>query len=206
MAIVKVPHLGKTFIMPAQIETFLAGIGVEYHRWTTAYPVPVTAHPAQILDGYASDLESYKIAHNFAAYDVIELTPETPELDEMLGRFSKEHWHDEDEAHLIVAGRGVCNIHTSGHPSGPTNGQPNGHSGGRAVVMVELEPGDFLSVGRGIRHWFDLCSERRLRAIRFLANADGYGTDYTRSGIESEYEPVCLGPAYFAYRGPRTSA
>ena len=189
MAIVKVPHLGKTFIMPAQIEMFLASIGVEYRRWTSAYPVPVSAHPSQILDGYGSELESYKAAHRFAAYDVIELTPETPELDDMLGRFSKEHWHDEDEAHLIVAGRGVCNI----------------HPGSRAVVMIELEPGDFLSVGRGIRHWFDLCSERRLRAIRFLSRTDGYGTDYTQSGIESEYEPVCLGPAYFAYRGPRVN-
>ncbi|MHB8525671.1 MAG: 1,2-dihydroxy-3-keto-5-methylthiopentene dioxygenase [Candidatus Acidiferrales bacterium] len=190
MAIVKVPHLGKTFIMPAQTEMFLASIGVEYHLWTSAYPVPATAPAAEILNAYAPELENYKGARGFAAYDVIELTPETPELDEMLARFSKEHWHDEDEAHLIVAGRGVCNI----------------HPGGRTVVMIELEPGDFLSVGRGIRHWFDLCSERRLRAIRFLTNADGYGTDYTRSGIESEYEPVCLGPAYFAYRGPRTSA
>lgn len=185
MAIVKVPHLGRTFIMPAQIEIFLAGVGVEYHRWTPAVPLSLDAPATQILSSYATELENHKRARGFAAYDVIELTPETPGLDEMLARFRQEHWHDEDEAHLIVAGRGVCHIHAVGRP----------------VVMVELEPGDFLSVGREIRHWFDLCSERCLRAIRFLSQSSHIA--YTQSGIEADYEPVCLGPAYFAYRQHR---
>lgn len=182
MAIVKVPQLGRTFIMPAQIEIFLAGIGVEYHRWPNSEPLSSHASAAQILHAYRCQLENYKDAHNFVAYDVIDLTPETPGIDDILGQCSKEHWHDQEEARLIVAGRGVCNIHPPG----------------RAVVIVELEPGDFLSVGRGIRHWFDLCAERRLRAVRFLDAQQE--TSYTQSGIENEYEPVCLGPAYFAYQ------
>lgn len=182
MAIVKVPQLGRTFIMPAQIEIFLAGIGVEYHRWPSSEPLSSHASAAQILHAYRYQLENYKDAHNFVAYDVIDLTPETPGIDDILGQCSKEHWHDQEEARLIVAGRGVCNIHPPG----------------RAVVIVELEPGDFLSVGRGIRHWFDLCAERRLRAVRFLDAQQE--TSYTQSGIENEYEPVCLGPAYFAYQ------
>lgn len=189
MAIVKVPHLGRTFIMPAQIEMFLAGIGVEYHRWNSIAPVSVSASPAQIVNAYAAELDRYKNGHGFAAYDVVELTPETPGIDEMLTRFAKEHWHNEEEAHLIVAGRGVCNIHAVGWP----------------VTIVELEPGDFLSVGRGIRHWFDLCAERRLRAIRFLALPGRNDTAYTRSGIEAEYQPVCMGPAYFAYRAAQVN-
>ena len=182
MAIVNVPHLGRTFIMPAQIEIFLAGVGVEYHRWLSSEPLSSHASPAQLLDAYRDQLEDYKTVHSFAAYDVIDLTPETPGIDDMLGQCSKEHWHDQEEARLIVAGRGVCNIHPVGRP----------------VVIVELEPGDFLSVGRGIRHWFELCAERRLRAVRFLDAQQE--TSYTQSGIENEYEPVCLGPAYFAYR------
>lgn len=182
MAIVKVPHLGRTFIMPARIEVFLAGIGVEYHRWLISEPLSSHPSPAQILNAYRYQLENYKNAHGFAVYDVIDLTPETPGIDDMLGQCSKEHWHDQEEARLIVAGRGVCNIHPPG----------------RVVVVVELEPGDFLSVGRGIRHWFDLCAERRLRAVRFLDAQQE--TSYTQSGIENEYEPVCLGPAYFAYQ------
>ena len=173
MAIVRVPHLGGTFIMPAQIEIFLAGIGVEYHCWPGAEPLFPPATPAQILNAYRPQLENYKSAHGFASYDVIELTAETPGIEDMLGLFSKEHWHDQEEARLIVAGRGVCNIHPAGRP----------------VAIVELEPGDFLSVGRGIRHWFDLCAERHLRAVRFLAAEQE--TSYTQSGIE---KPVCLGP------------
>lgn len=182
MAIVKVPQIGRTFIMPAEIEMFLAGIGVEYRRWTRVSPIPATASAEGILRVYRPELEGYKARNNFSAYDVVDLTPETPGLEEMLRQFKREHWHSDCEAHFILAGRGVCNIRPLGCP----------------VATVELEPGDLISVGRGIRHWFDLCAEKRFRAIRFLPEAQNDSTAYTRSGIEADYEPVCMGPAYFA--------
>ncbi|MGC1104928.1 MAG: cupin domain-containing protein [Candidatus Acidiferrales bacterium] len=188
MAIVRVPQLGRTFIMPAEIEMFLAGIGVEYQRWTRVNPIPATSFADEILKAYEPELENYKASNNFSAYDVVDLTPETPGLEDMLCEFKKEHWHNDYEAHFILAGRGVCNVHTVGG----------------LVVTVELEPGDLISIGRGIRHWFDLCAEKRFRAIRFLPQAENDSTAYTRSGIEADYEPVCMGPAYFAPKGLRS--
>jgi len=182
MAIVRVPQLGRTFIMPAEIEMFLAGIGVEYQRWTRVNPIPAASSAEEILKAYETELESYKASNGFAAYDVVDLTPQTPGLEDMLRQFKKEHWHNDYESHFIVAGRGVCNIHPLG----------------QSVVTVELEPGDLISIGGGIRHWFDLCAEHRFRAIRFLTQAENDGTEYTGSGIEADYEPVCMGPAYFA--------
>ncbi|MFZ0213173.1 MAG: hypothetical protein WBE20_04115 [Candidatus Acidiferrales bacterium] len=187
MAIVKVPQIGRTFIMPGEIQVFLSEIGVDYARWSRVNPLPAWSPPEEILSAYKSELETYRLRHGFAAYDVVDLTPDTPKFEEMLAHFKREHWHNEVEAHFVLAGRGFCNIHPAARP----------------VVMIELEPGDLLSVGPGIRHWFDLCAERRFRAIRFLARPEGSHADYTNSGIEADFEPVCMGPAYFPYRRPK---
>jgi 1,2-dihydroxy-3-keto-5-methylthiopentene dioxygenase len=185
MAIVRVPQLGRTFIMPAEIDMFLAGIGVEYQRWTLANSVPANSSAEEILKTYEPELQSYRVSKKFSAYRLIELTPETPGLEEILHEFKREHWHDDYEARFIVSGRGVCNIHPPG----------------RAVVTVELEAGDLISIGPGIRHWFDLCAEKRFCAIQFVSENEG--AEYTGSGIEADYEPVCMGLAYFPFRGGR---
>lgn len=187
MAIVRVPQIGRSFIMPAEIEVFLASAGVDYQRWSRVNPIPADSVAEEILRAYEPELESYKASRHFAAYDVVDLRPETPGLEEMLGEFKREHWHADYEAHFILSGRGVCNIHPMGKP----------------VVTVELEPGDLISIGPGIRHWFDLCAEKRFRAIRFVSTAENEHTGYTGSGIEADYEPVCMGLAYFPLKTAR---
>jgi 1,2-dihydroxy-3-keto-5-methylthiopentene dioxygenase len=173
--------------MPAEIEVFLASAGVDYQRWTRVSPIPADASAEEILKAYEPELESHRKANHFSGYDVIDLTPETHGLEEMLREFGREHWHDDYEARFILYGRGVCNIHPMGRP----------------VITVELEPGDLISIGPGIRHWFDLCAEKRFRAIQFLSEGDHNGAVYTGSGIEADYEPVCMGPAYFPLRVAR---
>jgi 1,2-dihydroxy-3-keto-5-methylthiopentene dioxygenase len=187
MAIVRVPQMGRTFIMPAEIEVFLASAGVDYQRWTRVNPIPADSPAEKILKAYEPELESYKTRHHFAAYDVVDLTPETPGLEDMLGEFKREHWHTECEAHFILSGRGVCNLHPLGMP----------------VITVELEPGDLISIGPAIRHWFDLCAEKRFRAVRFVSAAENEHTGYTGSDIEADYEPVCMGLEYFPLKASR---
>lgn len=173
--------------MPAEIEIYLASIGVEYQRWTRVRPIPADNPAEEILKLYEPELESYKISKKFSGYDVVDLTPETAGLEEMLREFRREHWHDNFESHFILAGRGVCNIHPTGRP----------------VATVELEPGDLISIGCGIRHWFDLCAEKRFRAIRFVSEHEDRNIGYTGSGIEVDYEPVCMGLAYFPLKAVR---
>jgi 1,2-dihydroxy-3-keto-5-methylthiopentene dioxygenase len=38
--------------------------------------------------------------------DVIDVSPETPNLEVMLAKFNREHWHDEDEVRFIIRGAG----------------------------------------------------------------------------------------------------
>ena len=63
------------------------------------------------------------------------------------------------------------------------------------MTAVVVEPGDLLSVPRGTLHWFDLCDERRIRAIRLFQDPGGWTPHYTESGTERGYQPSCLGPA-----------
>jgi 1,2-dihydroxy-3-keto-5-methylthiopentene dioxygenase len=105
---------------------------------------------------------------------------ETPGLDAMLARFNTEHWHDEDEIRYIIAGHGVFHIHPKQGP----------------VVAIEVEAGDLIRVPQGTLHWFDLCSERRIRAIRLFQDPAGWTPHYTQSGVDRGYDPVCFGPTY----------
>src|SRR5947209_7462951 len=70
------------------------------------------------------------------------------------------------------------------------------------VVAIEVEAGDLIRVPRGTLHWFDLCGDRRIRAIRLFQDASGWTPHYTHSAVDSKFEPVCWGPAYI----PRQAA
>jgi 1,2-dihydroxy-3-keto-5-methylthiopentene dioxygenase len=102
----------------------------------------------------------------------------------MLAKFNREHWHDEDEVRFIIHGRGLFHIHPEAGP----------------LTAIEVEPGDLIRVPRGTWHWFDLCGDRRIRAIRLFQNREGWTPRYTDSGVDRNYQPVCLGPSYLPLR------
>ena len=116
----------------------------------------------------------------YVTADVIDVRPETPNLDAMLAKFNREHWHDEDEVRFIVEGRGVFHIHPPG----------------KAVFAIEVEAGDLIRVPRGTHHWFDLCADRRIRAIRLFQDQSGWTPHYTETGVDAGFQPVCFGPSY----------
>jgi len=63
-----------------------------------------------------------------------------------------------------------------------------------------VEAGDLLRVPRGTWHWFNLCQEKRIRAIRLFQATSGWTPHYTESGADRGFEPVCFGPSYIAPR------
>ncbi|MGH9818609.1 MAG: 1,2-dihydroxy-3-keto-5-methylthiopentene dioxygenase [Pyrinomonadaceae bacterium] len=181
MAVVNIPETNTRLTDPHAITARLAEIGIDYERWENIKDVSADASDAEILDAYADEIERIKAGGGYVTADVINVTPATPGLDEMLDKFNKEHWHDEDEVRFIVKGRGLFHV------------APKGSD----VVSIEMESGDLIRVPRGTLHWFDLCGERTVRAIRLFQDAAGWTPHYTGSGVDAWYEPVCLGPAYF---------
>jgi 1,2-dihydroxy-3-keto-5-methylthiopentene dioxygenase len=180
MAIVRIPDEDKTLRDEGEIRAHLASIGIGYERWEPTREAAYDAPPEEILAAYAEEIERLKQRGGYVTADVIDVRPETPGLDAMLAKFSREHWHDEDEVRFVVRGRGLFHIH-------PENGP---------VTAIEVEPGDLLSVPRGTRHWFGLCADRDIRAIRLFQDAAGWTPHYTESGADEGYLPVCFGLAY----------
>jgi 1,2-dihydroxy-3-keto-5-methylthiopentene dioxygenase len=121
--------------------------------------------------------------------DVIDVRPETPNLDTMLAKFAKEHTHTEDEVRFILQGRGVFHIHGTAADGTDT------------VFAIEVGAGDLISVPKDTRHWFDLCNDRRIRAIRLFQDMTGWTPHYVEGGVHEGYEPICLGPAWVAGNG-----
>lgn len=184
MALVRLPEENHTVSGSVEVARYLALIGITYERWEPAHPVAADAPAEEILAAYAPEIEKLKAQGGYATADVIDVRPETPGLEAMLAKFNREHFHDEDEVRFIIEGRGLFHIH-------PRQG---------AVCAIEVEAGDLIRVPRGTWHWFDLCSERRIRAIRLFQKTSGWTPHYTESGVDRNFQPVCLGPTYFPPR------
>lgn len=169
---------------PVEISSFLEGFGLWYRRFDGSDDLPESVSDQEILDAYREPIQKLMAEEGYVTADVINIKPETPGLDTMLNRFNKEHWHDEDEVRFIVHGRGLFHIHP---PQGP-------------VFSLEVVKGDMIRVPRGTHHWFDLCSDRTIRAIRLFQDTSGWTPHYTETGVDAQYQPLCFGPSYFPVR------
>jgi 1,2-dihydroxy-3-keto-5-methylthiopentene dioxygenase len=185
MAVVRIPSEDRTLSDPVEIAEYLATCGIDYERWLPREAVSPEAPPEEILATYASEIETLKARGGYVTADVIDVSNQTPGLDGMLAKFNREHWHDEDEVRFIVAGHGLFHVHPPDKP----------------VMAIEVEAGDLIRVPRGTRHWFDLCSDRRIRAIRLFQDSAGWTPHYTESTIESDFQPLCFGQHFIPQSG-----
>lgn len=182
MAIVTIPDENRTLKEVTEIQQYLSGIGIDYERWKADHAVNADASAAEILAAYNDEIEKLKAQGGYVTADVIDITPQTAGLEAMLAKFNREHWHDEDEVRFIIRGSGLFHIH-------PQEG---------AVTSIEVAAGDLIRVPRGTRHWFNLCSERNIRAIRLFQDMAGWTPYYTESGEDARYQPLCFGLSYVA--------
>jgi 1,2-dihydroxy-3-keto-5-methylthiopentene dioxygenase len=185
MAVVRIPEERRSIEEAAEVQAFLASRGIDYER-TDSTVVPDGASADEVLAAYRPKIEELNARGGYVTADVIDVFPHTPNLDAMLNKFNSEHWHDEDEVRFIVEGRGLFHIR-------PTEGP---------VFAIEVEAGDLIRVPKGTHHWFDLCVDRRIRAIRLFQDKSGWTPHYTMSGADKNFQPVCFGPAYFPTPSP----
>ena len=182
MAVLRFPNENRKIDDDSEIRDELASLGIDYERWSLDR-VGADAAAEDVLKAYASEIDGMKRKGGYVTADVIDVNPATPNLDVMLAKFDKEHTHSEDEVRFILAGRGIFFLNIHGK-----------------VASVEVGPGDMLRVPRGTTHWFTLCEDRRIRAIRWFQETAGWTPEYTQSGVDRNYQPLCFGPTYV---GPR---
>ncbi|HEU4765993.1 MAG TPA: cupin domain-containing protein [Pyrinomonadaceae bacterium] len=169
----------KTLRTAEEITKGLAEHGIDYERWQPSHPVAEGAPAEVILQAYANEIEELKTRGGYVTADVIDVNPTTPGLNDMLAKFNREHWHDEDEVRFIIAGRGLFHIHSKLGP----------------ILAIEVEAGDLIRVPRGTLHWFNLCADRRIRAIRLFQDTAGWTPHYTESQVDESFMPLCFSAA-----------
>ena len=99
--------------------------GIDYERWTPEHPVARRcAGRRRSSRAYAREIDALKARGGYVTADVIDVKPDTPNLDAMLAKFSREHWHDEDEVRFIVEGRGLFHVHPRDGPSSRSRSRP----------------------------------------------------------------------------------
>ena len=180
MATVQIPDTNQTLTDPGEITEFLKPFGIQYESWDVAGRIGSEATDEEILDAYAPEIERLKEAGGFVTADVINVTPETPGLDDMLAKFDKEHYHTEDEVRFTVKGSGLFHINPEEGP----------------VFSITVTTGDLISVPNGTRHWFNLCGEKTIRCIRLFEDMTGWAPHYNEDGAHDQYQPLCMGPQF----------
>ena len=144
-----------------ELMLLLEPLGVSHERWDIADRVDVNATDEEILQAFRPEIERLQQREGYVKADVINISPDTPGLDQLLSKFSKEHTHSDDEVRFTVAGQGVFYIRTVAE-----------------VLAVHVEAGDLISVPAGTRHWFTLCNDRTIRCIRLFNDPAGWAAEY----------------------------
>ncbi|WP_100403572.1 1,2-dihydroxy-3-keto-5-methylthiopentene dioxygenase [Bacillus sp. FJAT-42315] len=111
-----------------------------------------------ILQAFEAEIQDISARRGYQAWDVISLAEHTPNLEELLKNFQREHHHTDDEVRFIASGHGVFVIQAK-------NGQ---------FFEVHLNPGDLISVPEGVRHYFTLAEDRQVVAVRIFVTEEGW--------------------------------
>ncbi|KEZ52677.1 MULTISPECIES: 1,2-dihydroxy-3-keto-5-methylthiopentene dioxygenase [Metabacillus] len=118
----------------------------------------------EILQVFTNEIADISERRGYKAQDVISLSESTPNLEQLLQNFQKEHHHTDDEVRFIVSGHGIFIIQAKDG----------------SFFDVELNPGDLISVPPNIRHYFTLQEDRKVVAVRIFVTTEGWVPIYEK--------------------------
>lgn len=160
-----------------QVSEFLSTQGVIYEHWDIS-KLPTTLQEnyklsdedkQEILQVFKSEIDDISARRGYLTADVISLSEDTPNLEQLLVNFQQEHHHTDDEVRFIVSGHGIFVIQgTDGH-----------------FFDVELNPGDLISVPENYRHYFTLMEDRKVVAVRIFKTPDGWVAIYEKEEVQA---------------------
>jgi 1,2-dihydroxy-3-keto-5-methylthiopentene dioxygenase len=118
----------------------------------------------QALDGYFEEL---KASAGYQSRDLIVLHPAVPNLDTLLSKFDRCHYHTDAEVRYIIAGEGIFGFI-----------RPDG-----SQVELTVQPEEFINVPENTEHWFYLTPSQRIKAVRYFTTMAGWVPEYTDQEI-----------------------
>lgn len=176
MAVLKLED-GTTYSQIADITQELAPLKIQLNSWTIGNNPELKSLLAkdalndeekeqilQALDGY---FEQLKASAGYQSRDLIVLHPEVPNLNSILSKFDRCHYHTDAEVRYIVAGEGIFGFV-----------RPDG-----SQVELTIQPEEFINVPENTEHWFYLTSNQRIKAVRYFTTMEGWVPEYTSQEI-----------------------
>lgn len=166
MATIKIQGTNEILDNQEEVSTFLSEQGVIYENWKLSKLDPelqgkyqLSDHDKErIIESFKEEIQDISERRGYQAWDVISLSSNTPNLEELLKNFQQEHHHTDDEVRFIVSGHGVFII--------------QGKDGN--FFEVHLNPGDLISVPENIRHYFTLSEDKQVVAVRIFVTQEGW--------------------------------
>lgn len=155
---------------PSRIAAELKRAGVRFEQWDTTRELPPAAAQDQVIEAYGDSIQRLMATEGYRSVDVVSITPDHPQRDELRQKFLAEHTHAEDEVRFFVAGSGLFSLHIGEH-----------------VYNVLCTQGDLISVPAGTRHWFDMGPRPHFTAIRLFTNPDGWVARFTGDTIADRF-------------------
>jgi len=113
-------------------------------------------------DAFQPGLDKLKAQRGYVEQDIIELQPETPNLDALCAKFVDEHLHTDDEVRYVLEGEGIFDL----------------RSHDDRWMRVTVEPGDLLVVPANLHHRFLLTSRKQIRCVRLFKDSSGWVPHY----------------------------
>lgn len=170
MATVSIVETKRTLRSSGEIGTFLQTQGIAFQRWPVLpeleelrrQPALTDAQKAEVLKGYHKQLDTEAKERGYIQADMVVLNPATPNIDEMLAKFDKTHFHDDDEVRYIFDGEGVFGFEPKGNPA----------------FSVNVTAGDYIIVPAKTNHWFTLTPSKSIKAIRLFKDMSGWVPHY----------------------------
>ncbi len=124
--------------------------GVTYQR------LEVDAHAFQpALDALARE-------RGYVEQDIVELGPQTEDLEAICAKFVGEHHHTDDEVRFVLAGAGIFDIRDESD----------------RWMRVTVEAGDLIVVPQERYHRFTLTDAKQIRCVRLFKDRGGWVPHY----------------------------
>lgn len=170
MAIITIQGTDEVIEGQNEVKAFLDQNEVIYEHWDIAklpenlrekYDL-TDEEKAGILAAFKTEIDAISERRGYKTADVISLSDTTPNLDEMLKNFEREHHHTDDEVRFIASGHGVFVIQGKDE----------------RFFEVHLDPGDLISVPENVRHYFTLAEDRKVVAVRIFVTPEGWVAVY----------------------------
>jgi 1,2-dihydroxy-3-keto-5-methylthiopentene dioxygenase len=182
MALITLENTKRTILDSDRVQEFLTHHGVRYENWEISDAVRQAAcqdrltdqDKSTILSIYQKQLNRLRLESGYIQNDMVCLSPQTPQIDQLLSKFDREHYHTDDEVRFVVGGRGIFGF--------------EGRKGIR--FTIEVGPGDFLVIPARSWHWFMLGENRSIKAIRLFQDMSGWVPVYRDPSIPTLTLPL----------------